>query len=199
LWFDPNRAILASHLESFMTQLPDHALAAVTCPKGSGADDILSRVAHALKAEGFIVCGTLQKNFPDPVLACPIMHVENIATGALSNITQNLGAGSTGCRLDPVALAGVAAELLRSLDGPADLMILNRFGKDEAEGRGLRSVAEKSVAAGVPVLTVLRPEFLAAWQDFTGNESQLLDADFGKIMNWARTAVVQARRLRTAA
>ncbi|MDE3029396.1 MAG: DUF2478 domain-containing protein [Paracoccaceae bacterium] len=175
-----------------------HLLAAIRCPD-AGGDDLLAAVARVLQAQGLRLTGHVQRTFPDPSDACcEITHVEDIQTGARINITQALGAGSTGCRLDPAALAGVAGDLLVALDAVPDLVLVNRFGKGEAEGQGLRAVIERAFAAGIPVLTLLRDSHAPAWEAFTGGEAELLPADASAILRWVQAAVAEARRARAA-
>ena len=161
-----------------------------------------SRLLRALRDQGAQVLdleelaqhrGSVLGNLPDAAQVCSIMHVEDIATGALHNITQNLGTGSTGCRLDPAALADVAEQLLAALENPVDLLILNRFGKGEAEGQGLRAVIEKAFVAGVPVLTVVRPEYEPDFQAFTGGTAQMLAPRLEDALYWAERAAFPAR------
>lgn len=52
--------------------------------------------------------------------------------GRTIRISQSLGAGSRGCRLDAGALEFAAVKVGRTLSCGADHMIVNRFGKLEA-------------------------------------------------------------------
>ena len=182
-----------------MEKVPAPALAAIFCPTGAVIDELLIDVAGQLRTEGAVVCGHVQRNFPDPVQGTSTLRVEDIATRLTVSIGQELGAWSRGCRLDPAALADVAGGLLQLLDGPVDLLILHRFGKDEAEGRGLRAVIEKACGAGVPVLTVVRPAHAGAWSDFAGGLATTLPAEAGPVLDWARQASRAVRMGRSAA
>lgn len=54
----------------------------------------------------------------------------------------------------------------RSLSVVADLVILNKFGKQEAEGRGFREALAGAVAEGIPVLVGLNALNKAAFETF---------------------------------
>ena len=69
--------------------------------------------------------------------------------GAL-RISQDRGKWARGCRLDAGSLELAVAQVASALDVGADLMIINKFGKHEAEGRGFRAVA-RPVPAMPPV------------------------------------------------
>lgn len=117
------------------------------------------------------------------------MYLEHVATGEWSCISQPLGAGTRGCRLDPRALAALSASLLAELDTGMQLLVLNRFGKGECEGHGFRAVIEKAFQIGVPVLTAVRPGYLQAWRDFGGDYAQDLPLDGGDGLGWCLAAL----------
>lgn len=171
---------------------PAPLIAAVRCPEGAAADDALVAAAARLAVEGFRVAGHVQR--VEPGRARELTLVEDVVTGARRAITQDLGACAAGCALDPAALAEVAAQLLVALDGPVDLLVLNRFGRGEAEGGGLRAVMEKAALAGVPVVAVLREDYAEAWEAFTGGSARLAP-EAEAILGWARAAIGAARAL----
>ena len=50
----------------------------------------------------------------------------------------------------------------------ADLVIVNKFGKQECYGRGFRDFIAEALAQGVPVLLSVPPEQLAGFHEFAG-------------------------------
>ena len=107
--------------------------AAIRVERDRPVDDILEAVARVLQKEGVIVAGFLQRESAGDGEFCNRIDLEDIASGEHHIISQALGSGARGCRLDPQALAGVAGPLLAGLDRRPDLLILNRFGKMEVE------------------------------------------------------------------
>ena len=64
------------------------------------------------------------------------------------------------------------------VSGPA------RFGRSEADGRGLRDVISRALELGVPVLVGVRGEYADAWADFHGGIAESLDLDRQAILDW---------------
>lgn len=74
--------------------------------------------------------------------------------------------------------------LRAALAEPADLVIVNRFGKLESCGTGLSAEMLAVMAEGVPLLTTLHAELLEQWRHFTGDAGVLLPADLDALHRW---------------
>ncbi|MHB0950855.1 MAG: DUF2478 domain-containing protein [Allorhizobium sp.] len=168
--------------------------AAIRVERDRSVDDLLEVVARVLQKEGVTVAGFLQRESDGDGECCNRIDLEDIATGEHHIISQALGSGARGCRLDPQALAGVAGPLLARLDTRPDLLILNRFGKGESEGQGFRAVIEEACVRGIPLLTAVRENYVEAWQGFAGELGVVLALDQAGVIEWARAAVVAAER-----
>lgn len=193
--FLPDGPLMEDHMNDFAFPLQ----AAISVTRDSPVDDILEATARALGADGRKVVGFLQWEGTGDGECCGEIALQDIGTGELVTISQSLGSGARGCRLDPQALASVAGSLLARLDDDTDLLILNRFGKGESEGQGFRAVIEEACIRGIPALTVVRDEYLPAWQQFSGELGCLLAPDRQDVLDWARRAGLAARSLRDAA
>jgi hypothetical protein len=121
--------------------------------EGRGDTDLLLHgVAMRAQARGLRLCGTVQINSNcDADRPCD-MDVQVLPDGPVIRISQTLGPGARGCRLDPAALEQAVAESERRLDAGCDLVIVNKFGKHEAEGRGFRGLIAEALSLDVPVL-----------------------------------------------
>jgi len=64
----------------------------------------------------------------------------DLFTGEEILISVDRGNDARGCRLDPAAFARITVWGQRALDEGLDLLVVNKFGKEEASGRGLRPV-----------------------------------------------------------
>jgi len=170
-------------------------LAGVHFDKDEEIDPILHRVAARLLSQGVSIRGLLARVAPDPQSPNPIMYVESIADGAMIQISQRLGPEASGCRLDPAGLAAAASVLEVSLQSGTALLILNRFGRVEAEGGGLRSVIERALASDIPVLIAVRDTYEAAWRDFHGGTAAQLPSDEETITRWSLKAAMQPSRI----
>jgi len=168
-------------------------LAAIRFKPEDGIDALLERVVRYLQVEGVKVSGYLQRESLDPNACCNISHLEDVSDGTWHRISQALGSGSRGCRLDPRALADVSGLLLARLETDTEFLVLNRFGKGESEGQGFRTVIERAVDLDIPVLTAVRETYAPAWDAFTDGSATLLPADASSIITWARQATMEAQ------
>ncbi|TBN42518.1 DUF2478 domain-containing protein [Paracoccus subflavus] len=142
-----------------------------------GADRLLERLSVRLADAGLRVAGAVQVNTDRGADCACDMDVTVIGDeGRPIRISQSLGAGSSGCRLDPGALETASARVAARMAG-AELLILPKFGRQEAVGRGFRSVIAQAVAEGIPVLLHVPPEQRAAFADFCGDMGQELAPD----------------------
>lgn len=138
------------------------------------ADRLLARLALRLAESGLRVAGAVQSNTDKGAdCACDMDVVVIGEEDAPIRISQSLGSGSAGCRLDPGALETAAARVARRMAG-AELLILPKFGRQEAVGRGFRSVIAQAVAEGIPVLLHVPPEQRTEFAAFCDGMGQQL-------------------------
>jgi hypothetical protein len=93
---------------------------------------------------------------------------------------------SGGCRLDRDRLAGLSMRLAAAIDG-ADLVIINRFGRSEAEGRGLIDLIRRALDADIPVLIAVPEQRFAAWIKFSEGMNVRLACRRDALDRWWRT------------
>jgi molybdate transport system ATP-binding protein len=140
-------------------------------------DRLISGLAFHLKHKGYRVGGVVQAN--DTALKdhrCDMRLVE-LKTGKVYPISQQLGPGAAGCRLDVSALGKVVAQVEATLGDELDILVLNKFGKQEAEGGGLRDAIADAAQRGIPVIVGLNQAYESDWSQFCGGEGHTLDAD----------------------
>jgi Protein of unknown function (DUF2478) len=133
-------------------------------------DDLLAQATSRAQAAGWRVRG-LMMTWPDGAVACGAMVLKDVQTGESFLVSQDLGPGATGCRVDTQGFARASVVLRRALDEqpPPDLVVINRFGGLEAAGEGLADELMALVAADVPVLTAVSDKHAAAWARFSGD------------------------------
>jgi len=110
-------------------------LAYTMAPGRGDTDLVLERLAADLAARDLRCCGTVQINSERADAGPCDMDVRVLPAGAVLRISQDLGPQARGCRLDPAALETAVAMVAASLSSGADLLIVNKFGKHEAEER----------------------------------------------------------------
>jgi len=153
--------------------------------QGDGVDAMLRALAHDLMAQGYKLAGAVQWNEVRQGQQHDAMILEDLATGNRLDVSGHLGAGANGCRLDSYALETVAGIVANTIDRDVDLVILNRFGKQEVSRAGFRPIIEAAVANELPVLTGLNNAFRPFWESFTSGEGVYLAPRREDIQAWA--------------
>lgn len=146
-----------------------------------GGDRLLSVVAGRAAEAGIALAGTVQRPVAEDA-KCRIL-LTLLPDGPLRDISLDLGPGSEACRLDAGALEEAAQLVLDRLQG-ADALLVNRFGKQEASGRGLVAAMGEACGRGLPVLAVVAPVWLDAFLAFTGDQAVLLPAEEDALFRW---------------
>jgi len=151
-------------------------------------DLLLAAFAEHLQKQGKRLCGVVQTNTDCADTELCDMDVRVLPDGPVFRISQSLGTGSRGCRLDPTALEQAVAHVSPMLTGAADLkpdlMIVNKFGKHEADGRGFRPLIAEAMMADIPILTAVNKTNEAAFRDFSGGMAQCLPAQLPALKDW---------------
>lgn len=166
-------------------------LAYVKTEERGATDLLLARLAERLAARGLRLAGIVQTNTECHDSRLCDMDVRVLPDGATVRISQSLGPGARGCRLNPEALEQAVAEVSRSLEGEEvpQLMIVNKFGKHEASGRGLRPVIGEALAAGIPVISGVNTLNEEAFRSFADGVAEELPADLAALEAWAMAAL----------
>jgi hypothetical protein len=169
-------------------------LAAVIYQSGFPVDEFMAAIAATLRGDNLRLGGAIQQNASrqdtGQLAACSsAMTLIDLSTGERFGISQDLGSQSQDCRLDSCGLAELGGVLDVSVDDSLDLVILNKFGKAEADGGGLRSVIARSIDVGVPALTAVRSIYREDWQRFHGGVATDLVPQSEVTLAWCRRAV----------
>lgn len=160
---------------------------------GKGETDLLvAAVSDLLERSGLRLAGTVQTNISRPGRAKCDMDLRILPGGPVVRISEDRGAHARGCILDSGVLEQTVLAVQQRLDG-AECLIVNKFGKREAEGRGLVPVIAEALERGLPVLVGVNglnlPEFLA----FAGGMAQALPGDAAAAAEWCLAAIALDR------
>ena len=128
-------------------------IAVVTSKIMGQTDQLISETIKKLESEGVNLSGvvkvlgneSLDGNHCD-------MDLRVLPAGPTVRITQSLGKGSTGCRLNPAGIVEAVAAVERNDAEQVDLFVLNKFGPQEAEGRGFCNAIASALEQDIPVL-----------------------------------------------
>jgi hypothetical protein len=110
--------------------------------------------------------------------------------------------GATGCRLDVGQLLDAGVQVAGAIEAGADLVIVNRFGRQECEGKGLSYLVERALSADIPVVIAVPSHRFADWIRFADGMSVRLRCDREALEAWwravsARKAGVNGQRHQT--
>lgn len=151
-------------------------------------DEVLARLAARLADRGLRTCGVAQINTANEECQHPCdMDVKVLPDGPVIRISQSLGREAKGCRLNPAALEEAVAVVIRHLADGADVLILNKFGKHEADGRGFRDVIAQALSQEIPVITGVNKQNLEAFITFTDGIAEQVTADVDVLDAWLNT------------
>ena len=152
-----------------------------------GTDAVLSAVSDMAAALGISLAGTVQPVDPDAMPDKCNIVLGLLPDGERRNISFPLTPGMTGCRLNADALEAAVMVVQDRLPG-AQGLIVNKFGKQEAAGRGLVTAIGDACERGLPVLVGVSPEWREAFLAFAEGKAQPLPADAEPILAWLRNA-----------
>ncbi|NEX46188.1 DUF2478 domain-containing protein [Pseudotabrizicola algicola] len=157
----------------------------ISAPERGMGDRLLAGVAQRLALAGFRLGGVVQVNTEtEPDRPC-LMDLRVLGQTGVIRISQNLGRHASGCRLDATGLETAVGRVAAHLEqDPPQLMILNKFGKQEAEGRGFRPVIAEALARGVPVLTGVSQKNRACFDMFAQELAQALPPEEDAVLEW---------------
>ncbi|WP_299779429.1 DUF2478 domain-containing protein [uncultured Roseobacter sp.] len=165
-------------------------IAYTMAPARGDTDLLLCRFAQELGVRGLKSAGTVQINTECPDAGPCDMDVRVLPDGPVIRISQSLGPEAKGCRLDPDALETAVGLVRRSIRPETDCLIVNKFGKHEADGRGFRDVIADALSLGIPVVVGLNALNKSAFLDFTGGLGEELEPDIRVLIQWLERASI---------
>ncbi|MFB9267562.1 DUF2478 domain-containing protein [Bradyrhizobium erythrophlei] len=168
-----------------LDEIDPNLVAALFYGPEDDVDTLLADFAQNLARQGARVGGIIQRDLKNANGTTTMLALD-VATGHEISICQPLGSGSTSCRLDTHGLADAAAVVTRAINENVDLLVINKFSKQEASGQGLRAEFATAITRGVPLLTAVPKKCLADWRTFTGDVGTLLLCERQVVEGWWR-------------
>jgi len=157
--------------------------------RGKGRIDLLlAEVVERLEADGVAMAGAVQINIDRPGRPRCDMDLRLLPDGPVVRISVDRGAEARGCRLDAGVLEQSALWVANALE-KAELLVVNKFGKQEAEGKGLAGSIADALSRDLPVLVGVNGLNLPAFLQFAGGMAQELSPDAADIVDWCRRAL----------
>ncbi len=165
-------------------------LAYVTLMGRGRIDALITAVADLLAKDGVRLAGTVQSNIERPNRRKCDMDLVVLPHGPIVRISEDRGDLASGCILDSGALEQTVVTVQQRLAG-AQMLVVNKFGKREAEGRGLVPVIAEAIDLGLPVLIGVNGLNLASFLAFAGEDVCPLPPDPGMVAEWCKAAVAR--------
>ena len=173
------------------------ALAGVPAAEAGQVDRLLSELASKLAQRGVKLAGAVQSDIERQDRCRCDMTLRILDSDSRYSISADLGPLSQGCRLDAGALESAAWEVENQLRSSTDdelpqLLIVNKFSKSEAHGKGFANVIALAMERGVPVLCGIGQLSSADFQSFTDEQAELLEANEQAVEQWVQARVLKA-------
>jgi len=160
---------------------------------GRGATDAcLAGAVAEMRRRGLRLAGTVQTNLARAKDHPCDMDLQVLPDGPVLRISQDLGAGARGCRLDGGVLEEAVVEAGLRLAG-AEVLIVNKFGKLEGEGRGYVPLIGQALEADIPVLVGVNGLNLPGFLSFADGMAQALDPEPAVIADWIEGGLAEGR------
>src|SRR5215475_11288195 len=134
-------------------------LAALVYGQHQDPDAVLRDLAADLNSQGFRAVGMVQAGqCADSSLSAVLVH-----NGEKLLLSQDFDPSASGCRLDLGRLEEAGERIAGALESGADLVIINRFGKRERDGKGLAYLIKHALDAGIPVVIAVSSDNFEDW------------------------------------
>ena len=171
----------------------DDRIGLILHERGDGTEELLMQFAFDLLDKGVNVGGLVQRSVRGPT-GKNIMDLIDIRTKDEFRISQDLGAGSDACSLDPAGLAEASQVLRREIESGVALLVVNKFSGAECSGEGLAAETFEAIAQGIPVITSLAVRYQDDWNLLTESAGTLLQPNLAALWSWW-TGLTQATAL----
>jgi nucleoside-triphosphatase THEP1 len=160
-------------------------LAALVFGKPDEPDRLLREFVQHLTSGGYRVVGLIQTRLGDGGAAVTVLP-----TGETIPLAPTHATASHLSPPGPCDLAAAAARIDTLIESGADLVIINRFGKLEAEGSGLVDEIARALRVDIPVVVAV-PEFrFSEWLSFCRGMGVKLSCWNGSLQSWWNVMIV---------
>ena len=155
-------------------------------PGTVGVEALLESFALSLREQKVTVGGLVQRLIPAGDGHCR-MQLVDLGEDRHYAISQDLGPGSSSCRIDPQGLAEASQVLRREIERSPALLVINKFAGEESEGRGLLGEMFEAISRGIPLLTAVSHRYKPKWDILTDGAGTFLEPTEQALWAWWRT------------
>lgn len=171
-------------------------IAAVVYEAHDDPDRILREFTGGLRRSGCRAAGLIQLGGRDSAAQDRLPMIA-LSTGKTITLRHNAARRSAGCSLDAGELMQARMRLAVAMTEDADLVIINRFGKLEADGMGFVEEIRQASAADIPVVIAVPEWRFKTWIRFCEGMCVRLPCHRKQLDEWWRIVAGSPRRSRS--
>lgn len=147
---------------------------------------LLADFAAELAARGWRVGGLVQRTLRGPDGFKRKIVATELDTGRKLTLATYRGdrTKESACGFDTAALAEATGAVRRAVEARADLIVIEKFSRQETGGEGLLDEILSAMAEGIPTLTLLSAEAVEDWTRLTGGLAVLIPAERRALWRW---------------
>ena len=160
--------------------------AAVVYPSSSNTRHALAAFVKSLKEDGVRVGGVLQETFRIPdgdMRGINMIDVETERRIPINYPTREEWDNRV-CSLDASALAETSVVLRHAIERRPDLIVVEKFGNSEKDGKGLMEEIFQAIVEDIPLLVAVPEAFLENWAERSGNMGATISHDLASLQSW---------------
>jgi hypothetical protein len=163
--------------------LPAVPIAALPAQEKDKVQSLMRFFALELARSGVKVAGVTQMRGDDSSGRSRVF-LRDLGSEAEYVISQDLGPGSVACNLDTGELAMACAAVEQAARDGAQLIVVSKFAKQEAERGGLCDAFRAAMTARIPVIAAVSPHFREEWRLFAGPLAEDVEPSSEGLADW---------------
>ena len=143
----------------------------------------LSKFAQKQKANKTRIGGILQQALFGADGSIVGLDAIDIATNERLPISRP-GKNESDCGLDVSALVSTSSIIRDAINNQLDLVVVEKFGEVEQDGKGLIDDILQTIAEGIPLVISMSQSALPAWQELSGGLGDVLAFEETAFEQW---------------
>ncbi|MHB2169532.1 DUF2478 domain-containing protein [Alsobacter sp. R-9] len=150
-------------------------ITAIVYGEGQSPGPLLASVATRLKSLGKSVAGFVEREAVRAGRSRCDMILADLFSGESIQISEDRGEAARGCRLNVGELLRAMNSAMEGLNARPDLLVINKFGKEENDGGGVRPLIAEALQREISILIGVPRRNLDGWRQFCGPYCREID------------------------
>jgi nucleoside-triphosphatase THEP1 len=165
--------------------------AAVVYGVKDNPDRLLLDFTEDLRRSGVRTAGLVQLDDPTSQSNDRELRTIMLSSGEIVSVAHNRDLGAVDCGLDCGQLASIARLIEAAIQEGADLVVINRFGKLEANGEGLIDLIRQAAEADIPVVIAVPEHRFARWITYSAGMTVRLPCQRAALDRWWQSVAME--------